>query len=231
MTLHEAIVKLLSQTGRAMKTLQIADNLNKKGWYKKGDGSPLEASQIDLRTRKYLNLFIRNGKTVSLNSLQTAIQPIIPARQVNKSKQTSIRADKDENYVIGLCDKVLGLTSQRQHKFDFLRGDPNSNGMSAKLPVDCFYESLNLVVEYRERQHTESVNFFDKPNRITVSGVHRGEQRNIYDERRRQVLPLHKINLVEISYTDFNYDRQKRIIRNPRLDEEVLKKKLKKFIK
>lgn len=231
MTLHEAIVKLLTQTGRAMTTLQIADNLNKKGWYKKGDGSPLEASQIDLRTRKYSNLFSRNGTIVSLTIGRKSPQPIVPARQINKLKQASIRADKDENYVIGLCDKILGLTSSKQHKFDFLRGDPNPSVKSVRLPVDSFYETLSLVIEYRERQHTESVNFFDKPNRITVSGVHRGEQRNIYDERRRQVLPLHKIKLVEISYTDFNYDGQKRIIRNPKLDEEMVKQKLKKFIK
>jgi len=122
---------------------------------------------------------------------------------------------KDEHYILDLCDKVLGFISSRQHKFDFLLGDPNKKGIAAKLPVDSYYKELNLVVEYREKQHTESVNFFDKPNKITISGVHRGEQRKIYDERRRTVLPKHKINLIEISYTDFDYDRQERIVRNP----------------
>jgi len=195
MTLHEAIVKLLTQTGKAMTTLQIADNLNKKGWYKKGDGSSIEASQIDLRTRKYSNLFNRNGKIVSISKGHNAKPSTVAVRQPNKPKQTSSRADKDESYVIGLCDKVLGLTSSKQHKFDFLLGDPNSSGKAAKLPVDSFYDTLNLVIEYRERQHTEGVNFFDKPNKMTVSGVHRGEQRRIYDERRREVLPHHKMAL------------------------------------
>lgn len=231
MTLHEAIVKLLTQTRRAMTTLQIADSLNKNGWYKKGDGSALEASQINLRIRKYSHLFSKNGATVSLSNVKTPAKPILPSSRDKKLTQTSSKADKDEHYVIGLCDKVLGLSSSKQHKFDFLRGDPNSNGKAAKLPVDSFYETLNLVVEYRERQHTESVNFFDKPNRMTVSGVHRGEQRTIYDERRRQILPRHKIKLVEISYADFNYDKQKRIIRNPKQDEEVVKQMLSKFIK
>ncbi len=109
-------------------------------------------------------------------------------------------------------------------------GDPNSNGVSAKLPVDSFYQDLNLVVEYRERQHTESINFFDKPDKMTVSGVHRGEQRKIYDERRREILPKHNIHLVEISFSDFDYDGQKRIIRNPTKDIEIVKLKLKKFL-
>ena len=38
--------------------------------------------------------------------------------------------------------------------------------------------------------------FFDK--RQTVSGVGRGEQRKIYDQRRRDVLPVNGIKLIEI---------------------------------
>ena len=149
---------------------------------------------------------------------------------VTKKTKTTESKNKDEHYVLDLCDKVLGIISYRQHKFDFLLGDPNKKGVTAKLPVDSYYQDLKLVVEYRERQHTESVNFFDKPNRMTVSGVHRGEQRKIYDERRREILPKHKIDLIEISFTDFNYDRQKRIIRNPQNDIEILKQKLQKYL-
>lgn len=68
---------------------------------------------------------------------------------------------------------------------------------------------LKLAIEYRERQHTEAVNFFYKPNRITVSRVHRGEQRKLYDEKRRTVLQTHGLKLIEISYSDFNHDNQK----------------------
>ena len=86
-------------------------------------------------------------------------------------------------------------------------------------------------MEYREKQHTESVSFFDKPNKLTVSGVNRGLQRKIYDERRRTVLPKHKISLIEISYSDFDYDNQKRIIRQPVTDIEIIKTKLGDFLK
>ncbi len=149
---------------------------------------------------------------------------------VIKKTQTAESNSKDEHYVLDLCDKVLGQISYRQHKFDFLLGDPNKKGVTAKLPVDSYYQELNLVVEYRERQHTESVSFFDKPNKMTVSGVHRGEQRKIYDERRQKVLPKHNIDMIEISYTDFNYDRQKRIIRNPEKDIGIVKQKLQKYL-
>lgn len=127
------------------------------------------------------------------------------------SKSTSNRKDSDEAYVIDLCDEVLKLKGSRQHKFDFLKGDAGT-----RLPVDIYYPTLNLVIEYRERQHTEPVKIFDQ--RQTVSGVSRGEQRKIYDQRRREILPQHDIQLIEISYDDFEYDSRKRIMRNRERD-------------
>ena len=230
MKLHEAIEKLLRKVGKPMTTKEIATQLNKNGWYQKKDGSAITAFQIHGRTKKYDHLFNRNVSTVSLIG-QTSAPPIqgnIQGISTNKNMETS--NIKDEHYVLDLCDKVLGLSSSRQHKFDFLLGDPNANGMAAKLPVDGYYSELNLVVEYRERQHTESVNFFDKPNKMTVSGVHRGEQRKIYDERRRSVLPKHNIHLIEISFSDFNYDGQKKIIRNPDKDIEIVRFYLEKYL-
>jgi hypothetical protein len=134
--------------------------------------------------------------------------------------------DKDEHYVIDLCDEVLGMAASRQHRFDFLRGDARLGSAGVTLPVDAFYPALKLVVEYRERQHTEAVDHFDKPDRVTVSGVHRGEQRKIYDQRRREVLPQHSIDLVELSYVDFAHDSRKRLRRSRDEDISVVRDKL-----
>ena len=46
MTLHVAIEKLLRLVGHPMSTHQIADALNKNGWYVKKDGSEITAYQI-----------------------------------------------------------------------------------------------------------------------------------------------------------------------------------------
>ena len=37
------------------------------------------------------------------------------------SKYGKNRKDSDENYVIDLCDELLGETASRQHCFDFLK--------------------------------------------------------------------------------------------------------------
>lgn len=152
-----------------------------------------------------------------ITSNQNVIQSV--PRQPKVEKEKSKISDKDEQYVIDLCDEVLGVKASRQYRFSFLTGDAGT-----PLPVDSYYDSLKLVVEFREKQHTEEVKFFDKPDRMTVSGVHRGEQRKLYDERRRKVLPENGIKLVEISYTDFSCDKLKRIVRNRDNDLKTVKK-------
>jgi hypothetical protein len=105
------------------------------------------------------------------------------------------KRDRDQDYVTNLCDEVLGERARREHRFDWLRGDSGEDGRARALPVDAFYPEHGLVVEYRERQHAEPVPHFDKPHVLTVSGVHRGEQRRIYDLRREREIPKHGLRL------------------------------------
>lgn len=124
------------------------------------------------------------------------------------------RSASDEHYVIDLCDEVLKQTAFRQHRFPFLLGDSGT-----MLPVDAYYEKLNLVIEYYERQHSEAVAFFDR--RQTVSGVSRGEQRRIYDDRRRTELPKHGIRLLVISWSDFG--TSKKLLRDHGRDINIVR--------
>ena len=137
-----------------------------------------------------------------------------PAKISTQNTKTTGRSGSDEYYVIGLCNEALGMEAEQQSKFPFLLGDSGR-----ALPVDAYYRELNLVIEYYERQHTEEVKFFNR--RMTVSGVSRGEQRKIYDERRRTELPKHGIKLVVISYSDFG--TTKKLKREHDRDLEVVK--------
>jgi hypothetical protein len=128
---------------------------------------------------------------------------------------------KAESYIIDLCDQVLGHTASRQHRFPYLVGDAGT-----RLPVDAYYADLNLVIEYRECQHEEAIKFFDKPDKLTCSGVHRGKQRELYDQRRREVLPAHGIKLIELSIDSFEQTTQKCLKRNRPEDEMVVRRKL-----
>ncbi|MDX2831594.1 hypothetical protein [Streptomyces scabiei] len=133
------------------------------------------------------------------------------------------RDDSDEAYVVGLCNQVLGETALPQHKFDWLQGDLGTGGRRAKLPVDAYWPGHQLVVEYRELQHNQPMPHFDKPDRLTVSGVHRGEQRALYDARRDTEIPAHGLRLIVIRPADLDADGRGRLRRNRETDLAALK--------
>lgn len=134
------------------------------------------------------------------------------------------RDESDEAYVVALCNQVLGETALTQHKFDWLLGDPGAGGRQAGLPVDAYWPGHQLVVEYRELQHDQPMPHFDKPDRLTVSGVHRGEQRALYDARRDTEIPAHGLRLVVIRPADLDADNRGRLHRNREADIAVLRK-------
>jgi hypothetical protein len=80
-----------------------------------------------------------------------------------------------------------------------------------------------LVIEYRERQHDEPIAHFDKPDVLTVSGVHRGIQRRIYDERRAADVPAHGLRLIVVRPDDLMADRRGRLLRHRAADEAALR--------
>lgn len=167
---------------------------------------------------------VASGKSYTVQNLQRLVDKAVikvidatkPGSQITKTKG---RSGSDEYYIIGLCNEALGMKAEQQYKFPFLLGDSGR-----ALPVDAYYHELNLVIEYYERQHTEDVRFFNR--RMTVSGVSRGEQRKIYDERRKTELPKHGIKFVVISYTDFG--TSKTLKREHDADLAVVKRLLRK---
>jgi hypothetical protein len=132
------------------------------------------------------------------------------------------RRDSDEQYVMDLCDQVLGTHGLRQHRFDWLLGDPGKRGNRVRLPIDGYWPEHALVIEYRERQHDQPTPHFDHPERLTVSGVHRGIQRAIYDKRREELVPLHGLRLVIIKPSDLDANTNGRLRRSIREDAAAL---------
>lgn len=134
----------------------------------------------------------------------------------------AVRAESDEHYVLDLCDQIIGAEGSRQHRFEWLLGDQSpSTGRRIALPVDGYWEAERLVVEFAESQHSQPTPHFDKPDVPTVSGVHRGVQRALYDDRRRRLIPEHGLRLVIISAADFQL-KGKRIDRNRDRDLEIV---------
>ncbi|WP_432118423.1 hypothetical protein [Streptomyces sp. bgisy032] len=134
------------------------------------------------------------------------------------------RSDSDEAYVVGLCNRILAEEALTQHRFDWLLGDPGTGGRRVRLPVDAYWPGHRLVVEYRELQHDRPVPHFDKPDRLTVSGVHRGGQRALYDARRDTEIPTHGLRLIVVRPADLDADGRGRLRRNQEADLAALRK-------
>ena len=190
----------------------IRNKIRKLGFYAIDFGLRGGYSVQDFRNAVAINVK-RASASIPNPANNNVIKPLKVSNSLKPKKQS------DEAYIIDLCDEVLKQKAYRQYRFDFLRGDTG-----VKLPVDAYYPKFNLVIEYYERQHLESVPHFDK--RMTTSGMSRGEQRKLYDERRRIELPKNGIKLMIFDYTEFQHTSSKRLIRDTVNDIKMIKKKL-----
>ena len=108
---------------------------------------------------------------------------------------------KTANYVITILQTLLG-PCEREKRFPWALGDVSPTTHRAMpLPFDAVWESRKLIVEIDEDQHGEATPLFDKPNRLTVSGVHRGEQRRIYDARKRDTAIANGYLIVRVPWS------------------------------
>jgi diadenosine tetraphosphate (Ap4A) HIT family hydrolase len=131
------------------------------------------------------------------------------------------RIESDEKYVLDLVAEVLAEPDYRwQHRFPTLLGDPGQDGRRVPLPVDGYFPRHRLIVEYWERQHSASVPIMDEG--MTISGVSRGDQRRLYDQRRQMWANANNMRLVILDYRGFETDQQGRLLRDPMADRRIV---------
>lgn len=148
-----------------------------------------------------------------------------------KQKLKINKAANDEHYVINLCDELLNEQASRQHKFDFLLGDFHKDGRTrSRLPVDAYYRDRNLVVELMEKQHEEPVAISEELKHRNANAAFLEEQKQIYAQRLRKALNRKDFNLIEIIYSSFECDSQKKLTREKDKDLSVLKTLLKDYL-
>ena len=175
MTLHEAIEKLLNEKLTTMTTQEIADELNKNGWYKKKDSSEIQAFQIHGRTRNYVNIFERNGSTVSLigqtNNINRTkiIKPTKKAIENTKlilstdlenieaeliAEKSFTSAKKIDNLIPNItgiyCIKIL-YSNNLPEPFNTILSDRKHNIVYIGIATECLKKRLNQ--ELRAKGH------------------------------------------------------------------------------
>ena len=66
LTLHEAMALVLREKGSSMSAREIADEINRRGLYRKADGSPLDVGQVHARVHRYAHMFQRRNRRIEL---------------------------------------------------------------------------------------------------------------------------------------------------------------------
>jgi hypothetical protein len=127
----------------------------------------------------------------------------------------------DEEYLLDICDQVIGRKSLRRHRFYFLRGE---NGR--KLPVDAFYPGINLVVEYRRRPPVGRV----PGHRIAGSDLGAAGG-GADDEKRRAELRRRGIRFLLLDVLDFKHDAGNRLLRSRERDLSIVQEQLAKSMR
>jgi len=126
MKLHEAIEKLLRLIDRHMTTTEIANELNKNGWYQKRDGSPITAFQIHGRVKNYSHLFNRDGTTISLKGYRN-IDNAVP----NK------KSEKPKSYLSEISDNIDMVGSALMNNKNFKSADDIDDFIPNKQGIYC----------------------------------------------------------------------------------------------
>lgn len=131
------------------------------------------------------------------------------------------RSESDEKYILELVAEVLAEPDYRwQHRFPTLVGDPGKDGKRRCLPVDGYFPRHRLIVEYWETQHSAPSPIMDEG--MTVSGVSRGHQRRLYDQRRQAWADANGLRLVILDHRGFETDALGRLQRNPIRDRQLV---------
>ena len=131
------------------------------------------------------------------------------------------RTESDEKYILDLVAEILAEPGYRwQHRFETLLGDPGKDGKQVRLPVDSYFPRHRLIVEYWEQQHSAPVPIMDEGE--TISGMSRGHQRRLYDQRRQEWADQNDCRLVVLDCRGFQTNDQGRLQRNRARDRQTV---------
>lgn len=101
MMLHVAIAEVLESTGRPMSAKEIAEHVNRRGLYSRGDGLPLRANQVSARIRRYPSLFVRTASGIWLRNLPTPAIPASSAQQSTSDADPTPQPSANPDAVVG----------------------------------------------------------------------------------------------------------------------------------
>jgi hypothetical protein len=115
MTLHDALAVVLRERGNAGLTARdLAEAVNQRGLYRKRDGSPVEANQVQARVNNYSSVFEKDGPVIRLREESAMLAATPPS--------FTIIRDDDEAFFEWLAEHPDGyfINTERNPKPSYL---------------------------------------------------------------------------------------------------------------
>jgi hypothetical protein len=131
-TLHSAIEEVLKSAGRALTAREVADEVNRRGLYVRGDGTPLPPGQVSARVRKYPGLFASTGDGIWLAGREVTVSSPF-ARGAGRSQSDSggsTASAPTDNRTVELESSLMDPTRFRSAR-DIDRDVPDRFGLYA----------------------------------------------------------------------------------------------------
>lgn len=181
----------------------------------KSELGKIPSAHAERRTENTYWYLVRDGK-------QYTPKEVIP--EISKKEQNLLDIlNSDENYLINLCDELLGKEASRKHTFDTLVGNLHKRGKGrTKLPLDAYYKDLKLVIEFFKQ--TSTVSELDEKEQARLAQI------KYYDELKKEAVLAKSMRYMKINFAQFECDENNKLIRNTANDKIVLKGILKDFL-
>jgi len=181
----------------------------------KSELDKIPSAHAERRTENTYWYLVREGK-------QYTPKEVIP--EISKKEQNLLDIqNSDENYLINLCDELLGKEASRKHTFDTLVGNLHKRGKGrTKLPLDAYYKDLKLVIEFFRQ--TSTVSELDEKEQARIAQI------KYYDELKKEAVLAKSMRYMKINFAQFECDENDKLIRNTENDKIVLKGVLKDFL-
>ncbi|QHI36909.1 hypothetical protein IMCC3317_22790 [Kordia antarctica] len=182
----------------------------------KSELTKIPTAHAERRTENTYWYLVREGK-------EYTPKEVIP--EISKKQQHILDIkNSDENYLLNICDELLGQEASRKHTFDTLVGNLHKRGKGrTKLPVDAYYKELKLVMEFF--QQNKPFEELDEKEQARITQI------KYYDELKKEAVLAKSFRYMKINYAQFECDEANKLIRNTENDTLVLKEILKDFLK
>ena len=182
----------------------------------KSELSKIPSVHAERRTENTYWYLVREGKKYTPNE-------VIP--KISKKEQNLLDIlNSDENYLLNLCDELLGKEASRKHTFDTLVGNLHKRGKGrTKLPLDAYYKDLKLVIEFFQTSN-KPVSDLDEKEQARIAQI------KYYDELKKEAVLNKSFRYMKINFAQFECDEANKLVRNTENDIRVLKEILKDFL-